>query len=315
MKSTSAKVFNLWRNAPVADTTREGYFVIKVTARDDASAPDPIPDYRVFRAIYPRFEKRILLYAKGELPIWNVAWRNLLCRTYSDGINIYRWAEINEYYRRIFVNAGYTDVDTTRTRPTKLQIAKYKLVVMLGDGNSPTYTADDFASLTTYMDLGGNVWVWSISPFGGSSLQQVNAFSPNSLPIRYFRVTGEYKDGWTARYIYRSLGWSPTETDTIRPENLDQFVGGLALIGTGLDDFDVDLEKVQMTYIYKRGADQTNWYDEVMFRGAPHTNYFVRDVLSTPLYLYKSYFGSDIPDNFERLDQASAWHGHRRPTG
>lgn len=55
-----------------------------------------------------------------------------------------------------------------------------------------------------------------------------------------------------------------------------------------------------MTYIFKRGGEQSNWYDEVTFRGAPHTNYFVRDVLSTPLFLYNSYFGSNIPDNFER---------------
>ncbi|MBK7093357.1 MAG: hypothetical protein IPH59_16860 [bacterium] len=301
VQSTSARVFNLWRNAPVADTTREGYFVIKVTARDDASAPDPVPDFRVFRAIYPRFEKRVLLYARedcalgpspGEIP----------CLERSDGINVYRWAEINEYYRRIFVNAGYTDVDTTRVRPTKLQIAKYKLIVMLGDGWTATYGSDDYAGLTTYMDLGGSVWVWSTSPFGGTTAtaEQLNNFSPNSVPIRYFRVTGEYRDGWVPRYIFRSLGWAPTETDTVRPENLDQFVGGLALAGTGLEDFDVNLEKVQMTFIFKRGADQTNWYDEVFFRGAPHTNYFVRDVLSTPLYLYKSHFGGNIPDDFKR---------------
>ncbi len=299
VQSTSARVFNLWRNAPVADTTREGYFVIKVTARDDASAPDPIPDFRVFRAIYPRFEKRILLYARENCR-FGTSPGEISCTERTDGIDIYRWAEINEYYRRIFVSAGYTDVDTTRTRPTKLQIAQYKLIVILGDGSAPSYTSDDYAGLTTYMDLGGSVWVWSISPFGGSTSEQLNAFSPNSVPIRYFRVTGEYKDGWTPRYILRSLGWSPTETDTIRPENLDQFIGGLALTGTGLDDFAVDLEKVQMTYIFKRGSEQTNWYDEVTFRGAPHTNYFVRDVLSTPLFLYNSYFGSNIPDNFKR---------------
>lgn len=299
VQANSARVFNLWRNAPVADTTREGYFVIKVTARDDASAPDPTPDFRVFRAIYPRFEKRVLLFARQNCrPALSPG--EISCNESSGGVEIHSWFEINDFYRRIFVNAGFPDVDTTRTRPTRLQIAKYQLIVMMGDGYVPTYSMDDFIDLTTYMDLGGNVWVWSTSPFAGPTAEQLNGFSPNSIPIRYFRVTGEYKDGWTPRYMNRSLSWAPTETDTVRPENLDQFTGGLALAGTGLEDFDVDMEKVQNTYIYKRGTDIVNWYDDVTFRGAPHANYFVRDVLSTPLYLYKSYFGSNIPDNFKR---------------
>ena len=299
--ATSARVFNLWRTAPIADTTREGYFVLKVTARDDASAPDPTPDFRVFRAIYPRFEKRILLYAprncRGAAP------GEIACEPGLDGVTIHVWSELNDYYRRIFVNAGYTDVDTTRVRPSKIQAAKYKLIVMLGDGNSATFSKDDFSSLTQYMDLGGNVWVWSPNPlmaFSTGTIEQLNSFSPNSVPIRYFRVTGEYRDGWTTRYQNRVFWDSVRSADTTPPENLDQFVGGLALNGTGFHDFNVDLEKVQTSYNCKRGTSIVKWYEEVVFRGAPHTNYFVRDVLSTPLFLYKSYFGGNIPDNFKR---------------
>ena len=48
-----------------SDTSRTGLFVLVVSARDDAFVPDPSPDYVLFRAIDPKFERDVLLLSHG----------------------------------------------------------------------------------------------------------------------------------------------------------------------------------------------------------------------------------------------------------
>ncbi len=295
---TTTKVFNLWRNAPDSDTTRENYFVIKVSARDDASAPDPTPEFRAFRVIYPKFEKPILLFTPR-----NCLTRSgeISCGKRTDGIEIYSIDDVLDYYRRIFVTAGYNDIDVISTAPDKLTTAKYKLIVMMGDGDNPTFVhaaaQDDYANLPEYLNFGGNVWVWALAPFYGwtkGNDEGLKGYDANSFPYRYFRVLGEYREGWRLRYQTRARWSGPLET---MPENSDQFIGGLALNGSGFEDFSVDLPKVQMTYNFIRNG--TKFNELVTFRGAPNTNYLVRDVLAQPLFLYRATFEGNTPDSLK----------------
>ncbi|MGB5137459.1 MAG: hypothetical protein WBP29_02900, partial [Candidatus Zixiibacteriota bacterium] len=303
VKSTGATFYNLWRNASFVDTTRENYFVAKVTARDDATTPDPTPDYVAFRAVYPRFEKDILIYAPA-LCRENVASGNVPCTRNNIWFGEYGITDLQAYYKRIVAAAGYPNATFTEDWLNKITIAKHKLVIMFGDGEgvliTDTVFSNAFKVLTDYMRLGGNVWAWAPAPFGklagpSASNEGLISFGPSSLPLVYFSVIGEYHPGWIKSYLAKAQ--ADPASDTI-PVSNEQFAGGLALGGTGLNDFQIDLEKVQGTYLFDREADSTS-LRYVQFRAAPSTSYFVRDVLSQPLFLYSSVFDSGIPDSIK----------------
>ena len=293
--STSALVHNLWANSPVTDTTRDNYFVLKVTARDDAKTPDPTPAYLSFRAIFPKFEKDVLIYA-GRLCSVSPTSGNVPCTPDNPWYGSYDITDLQEYYRHIVAEAGYPNATFTQVEPDKITAAKHRLVIMFGDGDN-TYMSDGaFTKLTEYMRLGGNVWAWAPSPFGklaASTTEGLYSFGPSTLPYQYFRVIGEFHAAWTRSYLLRA---NTDPEAAVIPVSNEQFLGGLALTGTGLSDFSVDLEKVQGTYIYDRQAAPTSMRS-VQFRAAPHTSYFVRDLLSQPLFLYASVFNNNIPDS------------------
>ncbi|MEW5701156.1 MAG: hypothetical protein AB1792_02880 [Candidatus Zixiibacteriota bacterium] len=65
---TATYVYNLWRVAdrqpdPLNDTTRtrSGWFSIVVRARDDAFIADETPAIATFKAIYPKFERKVMM--------------------------------------------------------------------------------------------------------------------------------------------------------------------------------------------------------------------------------------------------------------
>ncbi len=319
VSNTDARFYNLWRGAPQADTTQIADFVVKVTARDDASAPDPTPEYKVFTAVYPKFEKNVLLFipsfcfssaSPGEVPCFP--------NNYPIDYATYVENDMVKAYKKLFADAGYPDADTLHANfnmtesnaafavPSKQLYGKYRVVVILADGNRPKTYAIYFANLTDYMDFGGNVWLWSPSAFCGilpvsEGLLSIPAKSnqnylANQWPIRYFGVSAEYRGFWNTSYTERAL-WDRADKENA-PPTIEQHIGGLALQGTGFEDFDMDLEKVQLTYNYVRnGVDEL---DTLRFRGAPNSSYYVRDLLSEPLFLYESAFGSEIPLSYQR---------------
>ncbi len=71
VSDTIAYMYNLWHDVNNqlgdSDTTRTGWFGLVVSARDDASVPDPSPDFVAFRAIDAKFERGVLLVTQG---IW-----------------------------------------------------------------------------------------------------------------------------------------------------------------------------------------------------------------------------------------------------
>lgn len=302
VKATTGRFYNLWRNQAVSDTSRMGDFVLKVVARDDASAPDPTPEYRVFTAIDFKPHKRVLIFVPsfcasgptpGEVPCFpEGAYTNL-------PYDIYGEDDMVEAYQRIFSQAGYPDAELVRVPRTGLTrglskevYARYRVVAMLNDGSQSRMSSLYIPNLLRYMDFGGNVWLWAPAIFGGSA-ETLNGFQANSWQYRYFNVTGEFRSFWTPSYTKKST-WPPDRTDSI-PMTNEQFTGGLALNGTEFSDFKIDLERAQLSYNFLRTSVRAQ--DTLRFRGAPNTSYFIRDIFSQPLFLFESYFGNSVPDS------------------
>ncbi len=304
----STRLFNLHRWVPTFTTTRDDYFVLKVTTRDDAKASDPTPEYRIFRVIVPRREKPILLWAP---PFCQTRFRpgNVPCDSYDTLPNFpvppgsYSESDVIDYYKRILTSAGYPEFTLTRTMPTRRQIAEYALVLMLFDGDFKPVsdrkdTARVFADLNRYLDFGGRVWLWSpqpLSAFYDGSKESMNSFRINSTPALYYSILAEYRAAWEAAYIKRT-GWGIH--DLPYPITQEQFTGALALPGNEFTDIDLDQDKLQNTYIMLKYS--TEIRDNYPLAGPPATSYFIRSITGQPLFIYRSAYGSILPDSVSR---------------
>jgi hypothetical protein len=290
----SARIFGVWKNQPPSDTTRSGYFVLKVTARDDAFVSDTLPAYISFFTIDAHFENKLLVYVPffcansaqlGDIP----------CGPTVDSMSA--------FYKRVISAAGYdsskviitTDPAGFVERPSKLELAKYKVYLMIDDGNFSHLIDTNYMDVTPYLDMGGNVWVWGLSPFGcyyNASAAKMQSLAQRPIPLQYFDVVGEFYGGWGESYKNRWIAWNGNPPRLI-PTN-EEFLGGLAEGARGMPSFDVDSAKYSSIYI-AFPEPPAEW------RAAPNTNYFVRSAFSEPLWLFKSYFGDSylIPDSME----------------
>lgn len=296
LSTDHTKVFDLWRNAPASNVTRQGWFVVKATARDDAFASDPTPAYVAFEAIYPKFERHLGVSVATQC-VPTAQHGNLLCPTAVDtsGPNpdpypdVSRIDTLKAYVYSVFRDAGYDDFDILPAGGLdKMILGQYKTVVFVNDGERETeITSDTISMLAEYMDLGGNVWLWAPSPFqellGGATEPKLVGFTASDrIPIEYFDVLGQYNPAWKQSFIKYVTGGGGVPND--------QFDRGLAIIGSGFNDFDIDLSKA---WIYALGGYTVDWH------GAQSTCYFVRDVFSEPLYLIDSYYGDFVPDSLK----------------
>lgn len=296
IKKTSSRIFGVWKGH--SDTTRAGYFVLKVTARDDAFVSDTLPAYTAFYMIDPKREKPLLAYAP---PFGSSS---------EEAGNIYYGPKIDSmkaFYERVISGAGYdpnalvmtTDPRTEfiKPRPTKLELAKYKVVLVISDG-SPSHIDDTlFNALTPYLDFGGNVWLWAPTPFGvynTAVAAQMLPLATKPVPVIYFDVVGEFFGGWVDSYKKRYEEWQKDHT-RFRPTN-EEFVGGMALDGTGMPDFGVDSAKYSNTYLM---LIDTTFAPPCTLRAVPHSGYFSRDAFSTPIWLFNSRFGDYPPDSLK----------------
>jgi hypothetical protein len=297
------KVFDLWRNQPASSVTRQGWFVAKATARDDAYASDPTPAYVAFKAIYPKFEKHLAL---GPLTTCanSPQHGNLVCeaiiKPYDPYPEINRIDTLRNFIYGVFSEAGYGDFEvlplgdggSTETQttvvPDRATLGQYKTVVIFDDGERAKDISEAYLNrLAEYMDLGGNVWLWAPSPFHElisdiSKAQLVRFTASDRIPIQYFDVQGQYNAAWRPSFIKYVTGGGGVPND--------QFDRGLAIVGSGFNDFDVDLSKA---WIYELAGFNIVW------RGAQSTSYFERDVFSQPLYLIDSYYGDFVPDSLK----------------
>lgn len=291
LKTDRTKVFDLWRNEPPMNETRDAWFVAKATARDDAFVSDPTPAYSAFKAIYPKFENdlAIMLVLKCA-PSRQVG--NLTCPD-QDGIEHPgedRIAAYMQWILDVFAGAGYPNPDTlSRFVPERRLLGSYKNVVLFSDGvGQAQVTTDHFEVLSEFMDLGGNVWIWAPSPFNqlwNSTEEELVGFSANDVPVEYFDVQKQYNANWVTSLVRTVSGVGVSN---------EQFVRGLAIYGKGFNDFDIDLTR---SWIYEKVD------IPVELRGAPISSYFVRDVFSEPIYLIDSYYGDFVPDSLKEYVQ------------
>jgi hypothetical protein len=289
VKNVSTKIYGVWKGQPPSDTTRSGYFVLQVTARDDAFVPDTTPAYIPFYTIDAHFEHDLLVY----VPFY--------CANSTQLGQIFCGEKVDSmfaFYKRVIAAAGYDSsrvllspgVIDANNRPSKLELAKYKVYLMIDDGNTSHLSAANYTDITPYLDLGGNVWVWGLAPFGGAGNAHLVALGGEPIPKNYFDVIGQWYGGWAASYMIR-WGEHGKDSTVFLPTN-EEFLGGLALGTSGMPSFDVDSMKYKSIYL-DYGAPPTAW------RAAPNSNYFVRGAFSEPLWLFKSYFGDFVPRDMQ----------------
>lgn len=326
VKKTTTKVFDLWRNVGDSDTTRDAYFVLKVTARDDAFVSDLTPAYFALHAIDPHFQKKMMVYVDLNI--------KLNCDK-PGGVRCERVESMLKFYKDVF--SGYIsdpeqDFRVGTVIPPKTVIGKYEVFVVISDGEKPTTLTDSFyIELSKYMSLGGNAWIWAINPFGnlysGTSvgLRTLPPYGTKEdyyrIPGRFFGVLSEYRADWTKSYTNR---YNCDEMPC--PLRNEAFIGASYLplpqtAGEGFRDFDVDMKRADsywykttdtLQYLkrcvaYDTAGNCTKWeYDTLTYEqrvvhwvGTPSTNYFVPDVFTTPLLLFKSYYGDILPDSLK----------------
>ncbi len=337
IKTTTTQAYNLWRNEPRSDTTRSAWFVLKVTSRDDAFVPDPSPAYLPFYAIDPQLENDLLVYVAsfatkvqgpGEIRRYNGI-------DFQD-TNLIDLRKLLNFYKEVLDSAGYPNpttivasLDEGEQIPSKLMLAKYKVVLMIDDGDKANFSEEHFKALVPYLDFGGNVWLWATAPFGAwySGIEAGLKTFSDKMPAyyRYFDVEQEFRGGWASSYLKRYQdGTRPGRSGPFLPTN-EEFMGGLALAGGGMMDFNVDMNKVKRTYIISSDTLKISkhcirfdtlgncieydpvlmdtipyrLYNSIQWRAAPNANYFVRGIYSEPLWLYNSYFGDFVPDSMQ----------------
>ncbi|MCK4858792.1 MAG: hypothetical protein KAT58_12530 [candidate division Zixibacteria bacterium] len=286
------RVFNLWRNEPPTDTTRAGWFIAVVTARDDAFVPDETPAYGAFQAVQPMFEKELLVQVRVDCQP-TVQYGDLWCYDPKDSKGKYL-ALIDS----VFQAAGYGDATFLYEGiPDKSVLGRYGNCILFSDGSSiGDYVSNTLMEgLGEYMDMGGNVWIWAPSPFRAlhsGDDRKLMGFSANDIPFKYFNVQMEYYPAWKGSYSKR-IACILNDSAFVPPTD-EQFIGGLAMPGNGFSDFTVDMDKV---WIYGTLSKYP-----IQFVGAPHTCYLVKDVFSEPLYLINSYYGTFLPSELREYN-------------
>jgi hypothetical protein len=297
VSKNSARIYGVWTKQPPSDTTRSGYFVLEVTARDDAFVSDATPAYVPFFTIDAKFENDLLVY----IPFFCV--NSAQSAGIDCGIKV---DSMFAFYKRVIARSGYDSSKVlltpggvnARNRPSKLELAKYKVYLMIDDGKLAHIMDSCYMDATPYLDLGGSVWVWGLSPFGdfhggSGGGAKLNSLAQKQIPNFYFDVVGEFSGGWGPSYetsMNVFLGCTPPPPCPKLPSN-EEFLGGLTLTGD-MPDFDVDSLKYSSTYSGFAQYPPT-------FRAAPNTNYFQRYGYSEPLWLFRSRFGDEVPDSLE----------------
>ena len=301
----STRIYGLWKGQPPSDTTRSGYFVLRVTARDDAFVSDTLPAYVSFFTVDAHFEDSLLVY----VPFFCVNSDQLGNVHCGDRVD-----SMFAFYKRVISAAGYDSskmlispgLRNVHNRPSKLELAKYKVYLMIDDGGKSHLNDTNYTDVTPYLDMGGNVWVWALSPFGAyytASAATLVSLAQKPIPKTYFDVIGEYYGGWADSYTKRWTLHGQCTIDTCSPNGCyvdtcgllptnEEFLGGLALGASGMPNFDVDSMKYSSTYIAFSNP-PADW------RAAPNTNYFQRYAYSEPLWLFRSYFGDFVPDSMK----------------
>jgi hypothetical protein len=264
VKDTLTQLYDLWHDvdappAVPADTTRTGYFLVVVSSRDDAFVPDPTPSAVSFRAIYPKFERDVLIVSHGEWLQNNLATptcspdrdgaSNPTCfndflRSLGEGVVNDNtdgdwdfekdWAEVN-------LQSGggqdgcYSSVTGPRPRcfPTGVSLdeyARHRLVIynhsdMRKVIKNTTNRLEE--NLAAYLDIGGMLWYIDRIPFMRGTL--LVGSSPASIVDLYVDYP-QFGGRWPVDYFDIGGFWLPNwrsglNVDASLIRSNDEFIG------------------------------------------------------------------------------------------
>jgi hypothetical protein len=263
---TLTNLYDLWRDVDAPpnvppDTTRTGYFMLVVSARDDAFVPDPSPDSVNFRAIHPKFEREVLVVSHAE---W--LQNNLVNPTCSPNVPGSINPTCNQrFLKKVFENALGTDwnVDKDwaevndqgggcnnglRANPETGQLAdprprcfpdgvtldeyaRHRLVVYSHDDMTKSVSGGSDALdavLAQYLDIGGNVWYIDRNPFLVGT--KIGSFATSRI-IDFTELYPEFEARWPVDYFDIEGVWYPAwrqrglKTDASLIRSNDEFIG------------------------------------------------------------------------------------------
>lgn len=335
VRDTTAIVYDLWRQAdaspdPLNDTsiTRSAWFMLVVTARDDAYISDESPSVATFKALNPKFERKLVYIDEG--------WYST--DTYTNPSARPRASEptTNQQFYWNLVKMVYPEADTmldfwwrskapppfqlcaaSSNRPrcgnfVSLELlAKHRLALVTDDdvfeqispaGKSPA-VRDVFRK---YLDAGGMIWIFgrhSLLPQtettqgGKERLFDLCTYGTNvydNLGCNYLDIEGMYYPGWRANAIpIRRQDEPPRE-----PATNDEFVAAnLVLAGSTLPQrLEIDRSRVDSMFIDVLVYNALNSRGPKKIIGVPDVNFLVLGSNSTPLYTFESWRpGGPIP--------------------
>lgn len=332
VRDTTATVYNLWRQAdaspdPLNDTsvTRVAWFMLVVTARDDAYISDESPSIATFRALSPKFERKIVYIDEGWYS--GDTWTNPSARP--------RQSEpfTNQGFYWNLVKGAYPEADTmldfwwrskapppfencpaSQNRPrcgnyVSLELlAKHRLCIVSNDdifeAISPPSKAPAVREVyRRYLDAGGMIWLigrHSLLPetdLSNTSKEKLHdlctggSFSFDRLGCEYFDIEGMYYPAWRANAVPISQGGEVRE-----PKTNDEFIGAsLVAAGSGLPPkLEIDRARVDSMFILKYIMDVPLKNQVIV--GVPDVNFLVLGSNSVPLYTFESWRpGGPIP--------------------
>lgn len=324
---TIAYMYNLWGNADAGqsavDTTRTARFLLVVSARDDAFVPDPSPDFAVFRAIYPKFERDVLLVTQGT---WGTfSWGTPTCRPAI----FYNATCDHEFLRRVGevineevpggwdFNQDWVEVDdggaTDLNDPTSGcrvgfpaprpncnffgppldQLARHRLVIYSHeDITDPLSRFNVERTLSQYLDVGGMMWLIDRVPF----MTKTSA-SPTAVSKKFdFSTETGFSADFGRQYFNMEGLWFPGWANGLKyyasdTYSNDEFSGAtrggdLPLLPAKLDIDPARRDSMYVSY-FRTALSTQNPPQKIL--GIPGVPYAIRGSQSRTLYTFESW--------------------------
>jgi hypothetical protein len=324
IRDTTADIWDLWNRADVtspSDTTREGFFLFAVTARDDASIQDTTPAFVSFKAVYPQFEREVLLVDDND---YN-------CSTQPSGLASRARPDKPQELLVRLLDAAYPewqhgrDVWWRHRGPapglqcpgfvlpfdsscgnliSMTQMAKHKLTIWIDDDicnqiNRPDAPPKSMGVMRRYLDAGGKLWIISrhglLSNFNTAQASPPRLLSfidtpseINPLAVDYFDIEAMFYPAWRRAVIPAEVFGFPTPA----PSSNDEFIGAVSTPdAVGLPSIlEIDPIRVRDSMYINQALWNLlipNGVDHMT--GVPDVNIVVRGNTSTPLYTFKSW--------------------------
>ena len=292
---------------PSLATLKTGWYLFRVTARDDALIEDPTPATAVFLVIRPT--------CNSNKPILAVDVTYYSPATFGYELDS---AKVRMFYQTLFTNAGVSITDSDfifvrlRESPPESLLSQYKMILLINHdllNNTPNETT--YSQLVKYLSVGGKVWLMGMNNFNVrsgfaqrrdlKSLYALDAKQSYYMGFNFCGVKEVYFAEWT------SLGDSgncpplspackalPKDTAWYRQRN-EEFIGADPLPNlfvSNLPTLEVDTLKVKALTTKKSGVSLI-FYDKL-----PGVDYNTITSSSNPaeaFYLFKSYRGNASP--------------------